>query len=713
MNWNDGANPFSPQGREEHPNQPDQQGQQDQQGQPDEQGHQNDPHASWPTPFGQQASTAHQASTAAGGDTPAQNDAPQWQQGGHEQFAPQFGQHQDASEWQQPEPTEQFPPMQQFPSAPQFGQQFEQAQQFNAPARGYEQAPLGDATPSDSTADTANDNGDNHSSVFDEFIEPAPTSGVDETASAAQDVPDASVNADAQPSDDADTNDAFAAAASTNAPAAEASWSPAGVWTNDQAPGDGSNLPGQQDTQVFPTGVGAEQGFSPAAGDTVAYPTDGFPNSSAPNPDAQPTEAYAGFPQWGETTGAEGFNRSAHGPDTYPTEAYPHEPGAGPFPSAGQHPHEQVPFGPQDPSATAAAPAETPWFKRKAIIIPLVAVLVLGIAAAIGVPWFLHQQKVNRGNELAAAFQADLAEYEKVWTKENIESVNVADLGTIVRETGIAFYDLPPTGRSTMQSSCDLLADARARYDELAAATLPELPQEEGVDASEDYKAAQADAQKLAQQKQDADAFLESSNKSLTAQEEYCKTYKDYSAIAEDFRNDNANTLPGAYVVENGGRVDIGGGKYFPCENEKGCADLYNKDNRDKYINAIDATFVDYFDSLAKVYKDKCFLTDFQTVCDQAAKDYKAAADAHRAELDYLRKTEPTVEIGKPLYPELDGYEKASNDSIATADKNTLDAWKKIEPSVTGDFSSTGNSLANYFDGLRDSAVEAGSVLIK
>nr|WP_225750969.1 hypothetical protein [Pseudoclavibacter sp. Marseille-Q3772] len=510
---------------------------------------------------------------------------------------------------------------------------------------------------------------------------------------------------------------------------------------------DAETTAAEQPTMAYPndafSGATAFHAGSDAQAPTQAYPSGAF-DSVEPHPDQQATEAFNNVPGWpaplpearqdaegqdpqpgyGEPQGFDGagsFGPAYAGPEAQYAAGAPAAIDAStPYDAPGQAPQNQGIFPPSQPGAFPPSQQENdpnasqkkPWYKRAAIIVPLVIVLILGVAAAIGIPWFLHQQNVNKGNDLAATFQEERRAYEQVWTAESIESVNAVNLGDVVRGTSETFYDFPKSAVASMRKSCEVLPDARARYNELADASVPELPQEDGADASEEYQQAQKDAEKLASERKEAEEFLAASDKSLKAQEQFCETYNGYADIMSDYRNDLENTMPSALTLKEGEEVVVESAKLvFTCNASGGCPNLYKKETREQYAKAYEDTFVDYFDKLSKQYQDHCFAEDFKKVCETAAKEYKAAADANRELVEHLRNTEPTLEEGKSLYPKIPEISDKIAQAEDQADERVIKSWSEVEPSVTGAMSSTGNSLGNYFDSLRETAIKAGEGL--
>jgi hypothetical protein len=478
--------------------------------------------------------------------------------------------------------------------------------------------------------------------------------------------------------------------------------------TDDEAAHDGAP------TQSFSAALGSDGDVNAARDDephdpnaTQAYPTQAFPaggfGGSNERADAQATRAYPtqAFRTDEPATQAFGAPPAAFPGDTGAQYGQP----AGPAPAAGG-------AGGQEPPRPEEK-RKKPWFRRPPILITIIAVLVLGLAAGIGIPWFINSQNVQRGDDLAAAFQSELKDYNATWNEENLAAVTAPDISTTLSSSSQTFFDFTSDGIDDLSAACGDIAGAQETRQQLADADVPELPQDEGAEASEAYVAAQKDAKALTDSRESADAFLEQSNSLLTAQQQLCDSIPAYAELQQNYRSDLDTTMPDAYVVENGGEITTSDGAiYFPCSNSQGCPDLYNDDNRELFASAYESTYVDYYSGLAEQYTDNCFLDAFQSVCDVAAEKYQAAADANQAVVDHLRENEPTVEVGQTLYPDLDGLIQDAADAESAANEAVLTEWAAIEPNVGTSMTRTGSSLATFLDSLKSTADETGGCIL-
>lgn len=460
------------------------------------------------------------------------------------------------------------------------------------------------------------------------------------------------------------------------------------------------------ETQAYPSEAYPTEAF-PAAGQTAPttpYDREAMNEVANSSRDAQPTEAYERRTFQAEAPATQSFGA--------PPAAFPGDSGnavtsgyGAPVPAPGQGGG-----GTQPP--TGKDKAKKPWYRRRGFIITAIVAAVLIIAAAVGIPWYIHTQNVQRGDNLAADFQSQLNDYNSTWNADNLAAVTSPSISSVLSSSSQTFFDLTSDGVDQLTAACGDIAGAQDTRQQLADAKVPELPADDGAEASEAYQQAQADADALASSREAADTFLSESDAYLTAQQQLCDTVPAYAELQQNYRDDQNTTMPDAYVIENGGEITTNDGAiYFPCSNASGCPDLYNDDTREKFASAYESTYVDYYAGLAEQYGSNCFLDAFQSVCDVAAEQYQKAADANQAVVDHLRNTEPTVEVGQTLYPDLDGLIQDAQTAENDAASAVLTEWQSVESNVGSSLTRTGTSIATYLDGLKSQADQtAGSI---
>ncbi|WP_193128243.1 hypothetical protein [Gulosibacter sediminis] len=458
-------------------------------------------------------------------------------------------------------------------------------------------------------------------------------------------------------------------------------------------------------TQAYPTA-----GFPADVADdapTTPYEREALNEGASSSPDSQPTQAYTMPSFQTEAPATQPFGA--------PPAAFPGDSRNGP--SAGYGAPTAGPGGPGGPGSNEPPRSEPkkrkPWFRRTGFIVTAIVAVIVIAAAAIGIPWFIHNQNVQRGDDLAATFQQELKDYNAAWNAENLAAVTAPEISSVLSASSQTFFDLTTDGIDSLSSACGDIAGGQDTRQHLADTTVPELPADEGAEASEAYQQAQADADALASSRDAAETFLTQSDAYLAAQQQVCDSLPAYAELQQNYRDDLNTTMPDAYVIENGGEITTNDGAiYFPCSNASGCPDLYNDDTRETFAAAYESTYVDYYAGLAKQYSENCFLDAFQSVCDVAATEYQNAADANQAVVDHLRNTAPTVEVGQTLYPDLDGLiqdAQSAEDAAATA---VLTEWQSIEPNVGSSLTRTGSSIATYLDGLKSDADSTASAII-
>ncbi|UQN15878.1 hypothetical protein [Gulosibacter sp. ACHW.36C] len=511
-----------------------------------------------------------------------------------------------------------------------------------------------------------------------------------DAAAQGEPAPAPSIGNDSSNADDNANEGSFAAALGANGDAHAA---------REEAPHD------EGATQSYPT-AGFPAGV---AGDapTTPYDREHLSEGAASSPDAQPTQAYNMPPFQAEAPATQSFGA--------PPAAFPGD--SGNRPGAAYGAPVAGPGGPGGAGGNEPPRNEPkkkkPWFRRTGFIVTAIVAVVVIAAAAIGIPWFIHSQNVQRGDDLAAAFQQELSDYNGSWNAENLAAVTAPEISSVLTASSQTFFDLTTDGVDSLSAACGDIAGGQDTRQHLADTTVPELPADEGAEASEAYQQAQADADALASSREQAETFLTQSDSYLAAQQQVCDSLPAYAELQQNYRDDLNTTMPDAYVIENGGEITTNDGAiYFPCSNASGCPDLYNDDTRETFASAYESTYVDYYAGLAKQYSENCFLDAFQSVCDVAATEYQNAADANQAVVDHLRNTEPTVEVGQTLYPDLDGLIQDAQSAEDAANSAVLTEWQSVEPNVGSSLTRTGASLATYLDGLKSDADSTASSIV-
>ena len=360
--------------------------------------------------------------------------------------------------------------------------------------------------------------------------------------------------------------------------------------------------------------------------------------------------------------------------------------------------------GPGEPQAPADGAAPKKKRRRGLIILAAVAAVLL-VAAAVLIPILIHQNNVNRGNDLAAAYDQQVADYEAALSGENIAPLTTfterpakEQLSAAAASGGQYFYDLSPQAMDAVKAACaDIVAPEggeatlTSSLNAITAVKVPELPADKDAEASDAYVAAQQKASDLSAEQETRTAAVTEMDGIVTDLAEYCTNIGAYTALNDKLNSDISGVLAESFVVPKGGKIESSDKSVvWPCDSEGGCTDLYNADNRKKYIDAYTETYVKHFTSLADLYSKQCFMAAFADVCSVAATEYQKVAAAHQAFVDYLTNNEPTVKVGELMYPDLQSKWDAATAAQTAAEQAIVDKWKEVDPAAS--FAGAGNS---------------------
>lgn len=518
--------------------------------------------------------------------------------------------------------------------------------------------------------------------------------------------------------------------AGAGAAAAGAAGAAAGAYGQHEAgqygqPGYGDNNPyGQQPQGEQPYGQSrySQDAQNPFANQDGQNPYGQGNENPYGNQDAQ---AAAGFGYGAQAGNAYGDQDQAQQPYGESQQAYDgqqahpgYQQGEQDFAALGIDPNQQGQGDHAAPTPVASAPADEKKAKKKkrrtAIIIAAAVAAVLAIAAAVLVPWYINTQNQQKGDELAAKFNDEVAEYEKIWTSENVNAaIGPEEFGAAAGAGNESFFDLSKAKRDTLNASCGELQAALDARTTLSESKVPELPKDEAATASEAYVKAQKKEKELAQAREKAEEFLTESESTLGAMNSYCETYEEYAEIQDRFDKALTEKMPETRTLEKGDTIESSDGTVqWECSADEGCVDMYTKESRVAYADAFDATFTVYYRELGDLFEKQCMLDDLSDACTAAASKYDAAADAHKAYTEHLRNTEPNVAVGESMFPEASELTDKASTAGAQAEEAFVNAWREALPeSAPSNMSGTGPALKTYFDKKQESLRELGAAI--
>ncbi len=507
----------------------------------------------------------------------------------------------------------------------------------------------------------------------------------------------------------------------------------------DAGPSDAWSV-SDQPTEVFQRDeFGGAQSFgtqSYGAGES-GHPYTSQPDSSQPDNQDGPEftqseftqQPYGATPeqQAGDQQPYEQFNSQQSG--DYQPGPYLPVGGAAPFQNAGPVPmsfdneselREETPTGkkkrrrksksqPAD-FAAAGAPGAKKKKRRTGWIVAIAVVAVLAIAAAVLVPLYLHMQNQQRGDQLAQEFNEKVKAYEESWNNDALVAASgPEDFAKIVGSKRESVFIMSGEQKKQFEAVCGDVQAARDARQKLADTKVPELPKDEAARASEAYKKAEKKSADLSgTERARATEFLDESDDLLNSMESLCNNLGPYSDAEQTKSDRNKNDLPKTITVQSGDSIVSDDGKVeWKCTAPEGCRDLYHKDTRTKYADVIDSVYTDYYNTVADLLEKQCFADDFASVCSESVEPHREAAKKSKAYTDYLRKTEPVAETGKPMFPDGEKLLKEASDAQYAAEEAFVNAWRAMDgDNPPSSMASTASSLGAYYQAKQDKVRE-------
>ncbi|NYF13338.1 hypothetical protein HDC34_001632 [Pseudoclavibacter sp. JAI123] len=465
------------------------------------------------------------------------------------------------------------------------------------------------------------------------------------------------------------------------------------------APAWGQSAPDAQDAQTTQTpawnapGAGqadpsqASGGLeAPAYGEVNSAPSYGGQNES---PAFGSTAPEAGAAAFGVGYGAQQQAGAWNGAPENQTPA-PYAPGQAPgqefgapaFGGNGGGGYQGGgPSGPND--FGNGAPAKKPWFRKPAILIPAIIGVVVLVGAAVAIPVTIHNNNVNRGDELAAAFQTDLDAHYADWTTENLDlAANVTISASLGENTD--FFSQSAAQMTDFSTRCGNVATAETTINDLAGSTVPSLAVEDGADASEAYKAAQTESDGLSERRDIVANFADTASADVAALQQFCEAFPKYNSIYNTFGTQLASFSSTIFTIPDGQNIDLGNNLYYPCNVSTGCPDYSNPNIGTTIADGIKSTYVDFYRGIADLAASECFLDELADVCTSYSTEFGKAADAAQAAADSYRSETLSLTVGAVPFANSSTLFTAMFDTFDAADAAVQTAWWSADPSSDG-----------------------------
>ncbi|GAB3292062.1 hypothetical protein GCM10027427_10410 [Pseudoclavibacter terrae] len=339
------------------------------------------------------------------------------------------------------------------------------------------------------------------------------------------------------------------------------------------------------------------------------------------------------------------------------------------------------PSGPND--FGNGAPAKKPWFRKPAILIPAIIGVVVLVGAAVAIPVTIHNNNVNRGDELAAAFQTDLDAHYADWTTENLDlAANVTISASLGENTD--FFSQSAAQMTDFSTRCGNVATAETTINDLAGSTVPSLAVEDGADASDAYKAAQTESDGLSERRDIVANFADTASADVAALQQFCEAFPKYNSIYNTFGTQLASFSSTVFTIPDGQNIDLGNNLYYPCNVSTGCPNYSDPNIGTTIADAIKSTYVDFYRGIADLAASECFLDELADVCTSYSTEFGKAADAAQAASDSYRSETLSLTVGAVPFANSAPLFTAMFDSFDAADAAVQTAWWSADPSSDG-----------------------------
>lgn len=339
------------------------------------------------------------------------------------------------------------------------------------------------------------------------------------------------------------------------------------------------------------------------------------------------------------------------------------------------------PAGPND--FGNGAPTKKPWFRKPAILIPAIIGVVVLVGAAVAIPVTIHNNNVNKGDELAAAFQTDLDAHYADWTDENLDLASNVTISASLGEN-TDFFSQSAAQMADFSTRCGNVATAETTITDLAGSTVPSLTVEDGADASEAYKAAQTESDGLNDRRDIVANFADTASADVAALQQFCEAFPKYNSIYNTFGTQLAALSTTVFTIPNGQNIDLGNNLYYPCNVSTGCPDYSDPNIGTKIADAIKSTYVDFYRGIADLAASECFLDELADVCTSYSTEFGKAADAAQAASDSYRSETLNLTVGAVPFGNSAPLFTAMFDSFDAADAAVQTAWWGADPSSDG-----------------------------
>lgn len=313
-----------------------------------------------------------------------------------------------------------------------------------------------------------------------------------------------------------------------------------------------------------------------------------------------------------------------------------------------------------------------PFYRKPIAWVLGVLGLCVAIAAAIAVPVAITGADHSNDDAAAAAFTAELAGFDSVWTVDAVEASAVSGIG-VTWETKYSATAQPERAQSSLTQHCAALDTSKAAYNKLTSVSIPTLAESASATPSPAYQDAAALAESRGELFAAATHYSAAGAAQFDALESICSSLGAFTNASQRQASATEKLIsPLLIAPEESERViTTTGSATLWCSSDEPCEPI-SSPRREEYARAL-ATISATFDAdVSAVYRDSCPGAELSDYCAQAVEAWTRIAEINQETEERFVKEVP-VRGSVPL-PEYTAWLTGASAEKATL-QAALDSW--------------------------------------
>ncbi|CAG7845267.1 hypothetical protein USB125703_01526 [Pseudoclavibacter triregionum] len=328
--------------------------------------------------------------------------------------------------------------------------------------------------------------------------------------------------------------------------------------------------------------------------------------------------------------------------------------------------------------------APKPWYRRVAIVLPLVLLLVAGLGFGLGWPAYLQVRATAEADAASDAYARAMTAYELAWSEENLDALVAA-----LPSTSLTAVDEPLAqpydAQQRLDSECAKLDAASRAASELSTSGPPSLAPVAGSDFSTRYQETAAADAGFAAERRSAQTLLDAIRATLPELGAFCTNFRLGLAIENEARTRDDAELQPLRTVAFGQAIDIQG-RSFTCDVAAGCPDYRDEAARKLYADLWEEIWSERDVKLGAHLTGECWLGALVPYCVKMA-------DAVEVRRDHLQPIASAIDSDRPdsqdpagpALPRLTAELRASATAYADAERLAYLEAGRVDPAVLAD----------------------------